>query len=75
MLRNYLTITFRNIKKNFGYSLINLTGLAVGLACCILIILWVQHELSYDRFHANKDKLFRVIIQDPDSRGDIGWTS
>lgn len=75
MLKNYLTVALRNIKKNVGFSFINLTGLAVGLACCILIILWVQDELSYDRFHANKNQLYRVIIQDQDNQGDTGWTT
>ena len=75
MLKNYLTVALRNIKKNVGFSLINLTGLAVGLACCIFITLWVQDELSYDRFHANKNQLYRVIIQDQDNQGDTGWTT
>ncbi len=61
MLKNYLKIAFRNIKRHKGYSFINIVGLAVGMACCILILLWVQDELSYDRFHENADDIYRVI--------------
>ena len=61
MLKNYFKIALRNIKRHKGYSLINIVGLAVGMACCILILLWVQDELSYDRFHENADDIYRVI--------------
>ena len=61
MFRNYLKIALRNIKRHKGYSFINIVGLAIGMACCILILLWVQDELSYDRFHENADDIYRVI--------------
>ena len=61
MLRNYLTISLRNLRRHKGYSLINILGLAVGMACCLLILLFVQYELSYDRYHENSDRIFRVI--------------
>lgn len=60
MLRNYLNIALRSLRAQKGYALINLTGLAVGMACCILLLLYVQHELSYDRFHANSDSIYRI---------------
>jgi putative ABC transport system permease protein len=60
MIKNYLKIALRNIKKHKGYSFINIAGLAVGMACCILILLWVQDELSYDRYHAHADHIFRI---------------
>jgi putative ABC transport system permease protein len=60
MLKNYLKIAFRNIKKHTGYSLINVAGLAIGMACCILILLFVFDELSYDKFHQNHDRIYRV---------------
>ena len=60
MLKNYLKIALRTIKNHKGYSFINITGLAIGIACCILILLWVDEELSYDRFHKNADHLYRV---------------
>ncbi len=60
MLKNYIKIAIRNMFRNRLYSLINLFGLALGLAACLMIWLWVQDELSYDRFHANAKRIFRV---------------
>jgi predicted permease len=60
MFKNYLKAAWRNIRRNPGYSLINLTGLAIGLACCLFIGLWVLDELSYDRFHEDASRLYRV---------------
>jgi putative ABC transport system permease protein len=67
MLRNYFKMTVRTIKKNKVYSFINISGLAVGMACCILILLWVKDELSFDRFHENADMIYRVTDRYPDS--------
>ena len=61
MFKNYLKIVFRSMKKYRGYSFINIGGLAVGLACVILISLWINFEISYDRFHENSDDLYQVI--------------
>lgn len=60
MFKNYLKILLRNMKKNPLYMFINVFGLAVGMAVSILIFLFVQHELSYDKYHANADRIFRV---------------
>jgi len=60
MFQNYLKIAFRNLVKHKGYSLINIAGLAIGMACCMLILMFVQDELSYDRFHENADHIYRV---------------
>ena len=60
MLKNYLKIALRNILKHKGYSFINIVGLAVGMASCILILLYVHDELSYDRYHAQADRIYRV---------------
>jgi len=60
MLKNYFLIAFRNIFKNIGFSLINILGLSVGIAATLLILLWVQDELSFDRFHENADNLYQV---------------
>jgi len=60
MLKNYFKIAIRNMMRHKGYSLINILGLAIGMACCILILLYVTDELSYDRFHENKDRIVRV---------------
>jgi len=62
MLRNYLLVTFRNLLKNGTYSLINISGLALGITCSILIILWVADESSYDKFHPKADRLYQVRI-------------
>jgi putative ABC transport system permease protein len=62
MIKNYLKIAFRVIKKHKGYSFINITGLAVGIACCVLILLWVQDELSFDRFHKNHKQIYRTTL-------------
>ncbi len=60
MIKNFIKIALRNIKKHKGYSFINITGLAIGMACCLLITIWVLDELSYDRFHQNAENLYRV---------------
>lgn len=60
MLINYLKIAVRNLVKHKGYSFINVTGLAVGIACCLLIFMYVKDELTYDRFHTNADRIFRI---------------
>ncbi|MFM9836626.1 MAG: ABC transporter permease [Cyclobacteriaceae bacterium] len=62
MLRNYIKIAFRNLTKNVVYSSINIIGLAVGLACTILISLWVFDELSYDQFQPKLDRLSQLWI-------------
>ena len=60
MLKNYLKITLRNMKRNKAFSFINIAGLAIGIACCILIVNYVVFESSYDRFHKNADQIYRV---------------
>ena len=61
MLKNYLKIALRNLYRHKAYSLINIIGLAVGLACSILILLWVNNELSYDKFHKDFKDIYRVV--------------
>lgn len=61
MLRNYLKITFRNTTRHKGYSFINLAGLSIGMACTLMILLWVKNELSYDKFHKNRDNIYRIM--------------
>ena len=63
MFKSYFTIAWRSIRKNKVFSLINLTGLTVGLTCCLLIALYIRHELSYDQFHVNGDRIGRVIME------------
>jgi len=60
MLKNYLKVAFRNLWKNKGFSFINIAGLAIGMASAILILLWMQNEISYDDFHAKRDRIYEV---------------
>ena len=64
MLKNYLKIVWRNLRKYKGYSFINIFGLATGLTCCFFIFLWVQDELSFDRFNENANHIYRVYTAD-----------
>ena len=62
MFLNYLLINFRNLLKHRLYTLINIAGMAIGISCCIFIMLFVNHELSYDRFHSKADQIYRVWV-------------
>jgi len=62
MLKNYLKIAFRSLKRHKGYSFINISGLAIGMAVCMLISIWILNELSYDRFHEKADRICRITI-------------
>lgn len=61
MIKNYLKIAWRNIRKQKFYSFINILGLTIGLTCCFLIFMYVRFELSYDSFHKNNDRLYRLV--------------
>ena len=63
MLKNYLKTAMRNISKHKGYTFLNIAGLAIGMAASILILLFVFHERSYDRFHENADNIYRVSVR------------
>jgi len=65
MLKNYLLVTLRNMRKHKTYSVINLAGLVIGLTSCVLILLFVRYEQSYDRFHKNADDIYRVLRKEP----------
>jgi predicted permease len=73
MLKNYLIIGFRNIMRNKGYATLNILGLAVGIAACLLIFTVVQFELSYDTFHTKYNRIYRVVIEDKYPSGEIGY--
>lgn len=60
MFRNYFKIAWRNLRRNKLYSLINIAGLSIGIACCIFIFLFIRHELSYDRYNAKADRIYRL---------------
>lgn len=61
MLKNYIIIALRNIKKHKGFSFINISGLAIGMACCLLILLYIRDELSYDRYHEKSARIYRIL--------------
>lgn len=63
MLKNYLKITWRNLIKNKMYSVINLTGLTIGMTCFILIALFIQFELSFEKHHQNSERTYRIVQQ------------
>ncbi len=63
MIKNYLTVAVRNIARNKTFSAINILGLAIGMACCILILLYVQDELSYDQHHEHAHRIYRVASE------------
>lgn len=60
MLKNYLKVALRNLSRFKTYSFINIVGLTIGIACCLLILFYIQNELSYDRFNKNADRIFRI---------------
>ena len=62
MFKNYIQIAWRNLTKNKLYSFINIGGLSVGIAACMLIMLYVAHELSFDHFHKNADRIFFPVL-------------
>jgi putative ABC transport system permease protein len=72
MLKNYIKIALRNLLRNKAYSVINISGLAIGMACCILILLFVQDELSYDTYHADADHIYRLTTENKSS-GEIRY--
>ena len=77
MFRNYLNTAFRNLLRNRIYSFINIAGLSLGLACAMLIILYVKDEVSYDRFHKNADNIYRIdrkMVRENGSIDNSGYT-
>jgi len=60
MFRNYLTIAWRNISRNKAYAAINILGLAVGIAACLLLFIVVKYELGYDKFQPNYHRIYHV---------------
>jgi len=69
MFRNYFTVAIRNLWRNKLVSIINIAGLSIGLACCLLIFLYAKDEWSYDRFQANRDHIYRITAQMVDDQG------
>lgn len=75
MIKNYFKIAWRNLVKNKANAFINVAGLSVGMAAAILILLWIQDEVSYDKFHENKDRIYEVWNRVP-MEGELAcWNS
>jgi putative ABC transport system permease protein len=76
MLTNYLKVALRNLLKHPTFSIINVVGLALGMGCAMLVFLWVQDELSFDRFHEHAGELYRVEQDrfDQDRTVHFRWT-
>jgi putative ABC transport system permease protein len=74
MIRNYLLLALRNLARYPGYTFINIAGLAVGIACCLLILLFVQDERSYDQFHERSEDIVRVTLGIPDRDENLDVT-
>jgi putative ABC transport system permease protein len=72
MFKNYFTVAWRNLLRNKIYAFINIAGLSIGLACAMLIILYVKDEVSYDRFHKNVNNIYRIVTQGIDKNGVKG---
>src|ERR1700760_2936017 len=68
MIRNYIKTAWRNLLRNKSYAAINVVGLAVGIAACLLIFLIIQFETSFDNFHSKKDHIYRLntVFTGPD---------
>ncbi|MBK6282613.1 MAG: hypothetical protein IPF54_08055 [Draconibacterium sp.] len=62
MIKNILKQSLRSLKKQKGYVFINIMGLSIGLACSLIITLFVIHQLSYDNYHEKKDRIFRLVL-------------
>ena len=75
MLRNYLKIAYRNLLRHKGYTAINVVGLAVGLAACLVIARYVQFERSFDRFHEKADRIYRLVTEREGEAGATARTS
>ena len=72
MIRNYLKVAMRYLLRNKGYTAINIFGLAIGITCCILMMLFVRSEWSYDKFHAKSDRIYRAwVLENYDDQDDL----
>ena len=75
MLKNYFKVAFRNLLRNKAFSFINISGLAIGMASAILILLWIQNEMSHDRFHAKGDRIYVMNNRDHFSGKLWAWNT
>ena len=73
MFKNYLTVAIRNLSRHKAYTFINVIGLAIGLTCSTLILLYIQHEFSYDRHHSKADRIYRVVTAQHPPGGEVWY--
>jgi putative ABC transport system permease protein len=73
MLRNYFKIAIRNLYRNKGFSAINISGLAIGMASALLILLWIQNQLSYDRWYTKTDRIYKIYSRDKIGGNPYAW--
>ncbi len=73
MIKNYLLVAIRNLLKKKAYSTINIFGLGLGIACCLLILMYVRYEFSFDDYHSKKDRIYRVIHGSRDNDHSTYW--
>ena len=74
MFRNYLIVAVRNLRRHKVYSLINVSGLAVGMTCAILIFMYVSNEWRFDRFHENSERIYRIVRKTQTGNDDLTFT-
>ena len=75
MIKHYLKLSIRNIVRQWFHSIVNILGLGFGIACCIMIFIYVQHETGYNMFHKNRDNIYRVTTRFVEETGDVNYTS
>lgn len=75
MLKNYITVAFRSLFRNKAYTLINIAGLSIGIAACLLVFFIVKFESSFDVFHSKKDRIYRVVSEMKTPQGEINYSS
>ncbi len=75
MIRNYLLTALRNIFRQKGYTMINVTGLAIGIVSCLFIVFYILDEFSYDRFHEKGDRIYRLLFDYTSPNGEVNANS
>ena len=73
MFKNLLKIAFRTILKDKTYSLINITGLTIGITCSLFLLMYILHEISYDRYHENAANIYRVVSDIKETDNAFTW--
>lgn len=73
MIKNFFKIAYRNILRSKGFSFINISGLAIGMASAVLILLWIQNEMSHDKFHAKSNRIYTANNRDKFNGQTWAW--